>query len=308
MQDHNSEGPESKVKKNSSKMYFFLIALAVLVGTNIYYVVEYKNLGKKVELLGSEKYFLKNEVDRIEAELDRLIQDNPSFSNALLEDQTEVRAQIANLRFRLTTDEISESDIESVKFEIQNIRHLVDEYNVDIEKLKKENSKLNTDKEKLRQTVDSTNKKLNKLTGENLALSDKIATASELKISGISINPIQLRSRGREKVESRAKRIDLLRINFNIVENELAKKGIHNLYLRIMDPNGNLITDNKGTFEANDKDLQYTFKSQIDFINDGKDYLIDWTPQKDNNFKKGIYTIVFYSNGATMGRANISLK
>lgn len=308
MEDHHSEGPEEKVKKSSSKIYFFLIALAVLIGTNIYYVVEYKSLGKKVELLGSEKHYLTNEVDRIEAELDRLINDNPNFSNALMEDQTEARAQIANLRFRLATEEISESDIATVRFEIQNLRHLVDEYNVDIKKLKKENSVLSSDKEKLLHSVDSANKELNKLTGENLALAEKVATASDLKISGISINPIQLKSRGREKVDSRSKRIDLLRINFNIVENTLAKKGQHDVYLRIMDPNGNLIIEDNETFEIGDKSLQYTFKTQIKFVNDGKDYVVDWEPNKDYSFKKGIYTIVLYNNGATMGRGDLTLK
>lgn len=297
-----------KSRKNSAKIYFFLIALAVLIATNVYYFIEYKNLGNKVELLGSEKYQLEAEVDRIEAELNRLIQDNPLISNALMDNQNEARAQIANLRYRLTAGNVSDQEIEVVRFEVQNLRYLVDEYDTNIDKLKKENQKLSLDRDKLRHSINSANEQLNQLNDENLILQGKIETASSLKISGMNINAIQLRSRERERIETRAKRIDLFRIDFNIVENPLATKGPHDLYLRIMDPNGNLLTVDKGTFEANGKNMQYTYKTTIDFTNDGKQYSIDWKPQEESSFQKGVYTLVLYSDNHTMGRGSITLK
>ena len=308
MEHNDPEVPLLKTRKNSAKIYFFLIALAVLVATNIYYVIEYKNLGKKVELLGSEKHQLQAEVDRIEAELDRLIQNNPSISNTLMDNQTEARAQIANLRYRLSTGEVSDKEIEVVRFEVQNLRYLVDDYTDNIEKLKKENAKLSSDKEKLRQSVHSANEQVSQLTDENEALQEKVETASGLKVSGIVINAIQLRSRNREKIETRAKRSDLLRIDFDIVENTLAKKGTHEVFLRIMDPNGNLLTVDNGTFDANGRTMQYTFKTFIDFSNDGKKYSIDWQPKEESSFQKGIYTIVLYADNFTMGRGEITLK
>lgn len=308
MEQQSPETPEIQPRKKSAKIYFFIIALAVLVATNIYYVVEYKSLGKKVELLSSEKHQLKTEVDRIEAELDRIIQDNPTISNALMDNQTEARAQIANLRYRLSTGEVSDKEIKVVRFEVQNLRYLVDDYTLNIEKLKSENAKLFSEKKELEQTVHSTTKKVNQLTNENEVLLGKVETASGLKLSGIAINAIQLRSREREKVETRAKRIDMLRIDFDIVENSLAEKGKREVFLRVMDPNGNLLTVNNNTFHANGRTMQYTFKTTIDFLNDGKKYSIDWKPEEDASFQKGIYTVVLYADNFTMGRGEVTLK
>lgn len=308
MQNNNSEFPVLKPKRNSAKIYFFFIAIALLLATNIYYVLEYKNLGKKVELLSSEKFQLEAEVDRIEAELDRIAQDNPAISQALFENQIEARAQIANLRFKLGSGEVSNQEIQIVRFEVQNLRHLVDEYNKDIDKLNKKNLLLSTERDKLRRSVNSAEKRVNQLTEENTILQGKVETASGLKISGININAIQQRSRDRERIETRAKRTDLLRIDFDLVENNLASKGPHEVFLRVMDPSGNLLTFDSGTFVANDKTMQYTFRTSIDFSNDGKRYTIDWQPNETTNFQKGIYTVILYADGSIMGRGSISLK
>lgn len=308
MEQQSPETPEIQPRKKSAKIYFFIIALAVLVATNIYYVVEYKSLGKKVELLSSEKHQLKTEVDRIEAELDRIIQDNPSISNVLMDNQTEARAQIANLRYRLSTGEVSDKEIKVVRFEVQNLRYLVDDYTLNIDKLKSENAKLFSEKKELEQTVHSTTKQVNRLTNENEVLLGKVETASGLKLSGIAINAIQLRSREREKVETRAKRIDMLRIDFDIVENSLAGKGKREVFLRVIDPNGNLLTVDNSTFHANGRTMQYTFKTTIDFLNDGQKYSIDWKPEKDESFQKGVYTVVLYADNFTMGRGEVTLK
>lgn len=308
MPHKHSEVSVIKVKKNPVKIYFFFIAIAILIATNLYYVFEYKNLGNKVELLGSEKYRLQAEVDRIEAELNRLIQDNPTISQALMDNQMEARSQISNLRFRLSSGEVNDEEIDIVRFEVQNLRFLVDEYNADIENLKKENLKLSNERDRLRVSVNSANKQVDQLTEENILLQEKVETASGLKISDITLNSIQLRGRDREKVEARAKRVDLIRINFDIVDNPLAIKGIHDVFLRIIDPNGNLLTFDDGTFTANEKTMQYTYKTSIEFLNDGKRYSLDWQPKDSSNFQKGIYTVVLYADGFTMGRGSITLK
>lgn len=308
MLNKHTEVPVIKTRKNSVKIYFFFIAITILIATNLYYVLEYKNLGNKVELLGSEKYKLQAEVDRIEAELDRLIQDNPTISQALMDNQLEARSQITNLRFRLTSGDVSDNDIEVVRFEVQNLRYLVDEYNANIEKLKKENLKLSNERDRLRVSVRSANKQVNQLTEENILLQEKVETASGLKISEITLNAIQLQKKDREKIETRAKRVDLIRINFDIVDNPLAIKGIHDVFYRVMDPNGNLLTFDDGTFKANEKTLQYTDKTSIDFLNNGKKYSFDWRPKSTLDFQKGIYTVVLYADGFTMGRGSITLK
>ena len=82
---------------------------------------------------------------------------------------------------------------------------------------------------------------------------------------------------------------------------------MHDIYMRIIDPDGNLlISDNGSMFVADDEELQYTYKTAVEFSNDGKVYTIDWT--NPASFQKGTYTVVLYADGYTMGRGSVALR
>lgn len=308
-------------QKSAAKIYFFAIAIVALIGTNVYYAVQYKNLGKQVEVLNNEKSQLQAEIDRIEAELNRVSHNDALIlSPALLDERDNVRARISTLRLRLNEGEINREEIYDAREEVYHLRAMVSAYSAEVKTLMEENSLLNSEKNQLAQAVKSSRQTVTSLEGENekLAeendnlsamnyfLSKQVETASILRISGISVNGIRERNNGKETSETRARRADKLKIDFNIVENELAPKGIYNVYLRIIDPSGNLISDNSKFFTADEKRMQYTDKRTIRFINDGKEYSLDWAPQ--DGFKRGTYMIVLYSNGYTMGRGSVSLK
>jgi len=82
---------------------------------------------------------------------------------------------------------------------------------------------------------------------------------------------------------------------------------MHEIYIRIMDPSGNLITsNNNNVFTGDDEQLQYTYKTAIEFANDSKLYQIQWT--NPGSFLKGTYTVILYADGHIMGKQSIALK
>jgi hypothetical protein len=75
----------------------------------------------------------------------------------------------------------------------------------------------------------------------------------------------------------------------------------------VIDPTGNLITTTESTnFTADGQDLQYTYKTSINFTNDGSPYTIDWV--NPSPFQKGSYTVILYADGFTMGKTSFELK
>ena len=106
---------------------------------------------------------------------------------------------------------------------------------------------------------------------------------------------------------SRASPAKKIKINFTVASNSVAAKAMHDVYVRIIDPTGNLITSTDGgTFNADGQDLQFTYKTSIDFKDDGSGYTIDW--QNPNPFQKGSYTVLLYADGYTMGKTGFMLK
>src|SRR5690606_29668885 len=141
----------------------------------------------------------------------------------------------------------------------------------------------------------------------NEELNTKVKAAAALKAANISVIPLRIRNNGKETDVSRANSAEKLRVSFSVADNSVASKGMHDIYLRIIDPSGNLIiTGNTGMFTTDNEELQYTYRTAIEFNNDGKSYTIDWTnPEK---FQKGTYNVVLYADGYTMGRSSVTLR
>lgn len=307
MQGSVNESPTEIIRRDSTKIYFFVLAILALLATNIYFYVKYKNTGSQVYELTHEKINLQAEIDRIELELDRLSNDNIELSNSLILSRDSARTAIADLRRKLDQQNLTQQELLQTRQEIGQLRSEVSRYVVELENLRTQNTQLISDHDRLQQEVHTSSTRMEQLEEENTDLSDKVKRASAIKVSSMSIVGIRERSKGREAAETRTRRVDRFNISFTIADNPLAKEGLRDIYLRIIDPNGNLRTpEGNHFFEVDGNSIQYTHKTSIEFSNDGKLYNIAWRDSKP--FQKGTYTVLLYSDNAVMGRSSIVLK
>lgn len=303
----NDEPVQEEKPKNSSKIYFFILAIVALLATNAYYAIRYKNLGKQVEVLNSEKSQLEIEIDRIEAELNRVTGENVELAASFQREYDDARALITELRNQLTTNpNINQDDLLKTQQEIRRLRLLVEQYSQDVEALKSENRELSIERDGLRSSVNTIAERVTELEAENSDLEGMVKSASVLKVSSMNITPQRSKSNEHSDAETRARRTDKFKINFAIANNSLAPKGDYTIYYRIAEPSGNLLTDGS-IFKVNSEEIQYTNASIIDFQNDGKQYTIEWVPE-DYKFQKGMYTAILYTSESVLGRASVVLK
>ncbi|MDM1295584.1 hypothetical protein HX021_14935 [Sphingobacterium sp. N143] len=301
-----SNKKEEERKKDSSKIYFFIIAIAALLATNIYFYVKFKTNGEKVYALTVEKENLQVQIDRIEAELDKIDVENVQLTPEMTVQKEDSRTEIAELRQKLENKSITPMDIDEAQRKINQLKKQVDTYRINVQRLIQENQILSKQNSNLSESVVEKDKQITSLVTTNSELKEKVATASALKVSEISINGLAIKKNGKESVEERAKRVDKLKINFTIVDNELAKNGERDIFVRIIDPQGNLIVQGDHIFFVHGEKLQYTFKHKIMFTNKGEDYIVYWAA--DGGFSKGAYTVLLYEDNAIMGRSTIVLR
>lgn len=140
-----------------------------------------------------------------------------------------------------------------------------------------------------------------------------VALASVLHASNIRITAIQLKRNGKkEKDTKRARKADLLRIDFDIDENRIAENGTKKLYLVIKDPSGNLLSSQAAgsgvTTASNGKPLNYSLIKEIPLVTNQpvKDITVDWTEEGD--YQKGSYSIEIYNGGYRIGGGKAELK
>ncbi|MGO1244526.1 MAG: hypothetical protein ACTJHT_06460 [Sphingobacterium sp.] len=304
--DSSVKNIEEPAKKNNSKIYFFIIAIAALLATNVYFYVKFKSSGEKLYTMAIQKQDLQIEIDRIEAELDNLVSlkgDNPD--DVLEESESRARGIIKGLRAKLENQTITEDDILSARKEVAALKGDVSNLRISLNELKVKNELLKRENSVLANQITYVDQQVNTLSQENTVLKDQVVAASALKVSNIQVNGVSISKNGNIDVEAKARRVGELQILFSIADNTLAKAGTKEVFVRIIDPVGNLFGDADDIFYVHGEKLQYTFKDLIKFTNKGEEYQFMWPLDK---FQKGAYTVLLYNENAIMGRAGLVLK
>jgi hypothetical protein len=225
--------------------------------------------------------------DRDIAQKKNKIQELLSKINASAEELTEAKTLIASLK----------GDIEG--------------YKTQVETLQGEKIILTQEKNYVTQQRDRVQKDYDSVKTVIKEKEEVIDVASTLHASNFSILAINEKGNGKEKATTTAKRVDKLRISFDIDENRVAQSGVKNIYICITGPDGNaLAIEEQGSGRFNTREgLEkiYTQKVDVNYTQGQRQTLsIDW--KQASAFATGDYKIEVYNNGFKIGEGIRSLK
>ncbi len=136
---------------------------------------------------------------------------------------------------------------------------------------------------------------------------------SVLHASNIRMIPIDIRRGGkRVKETEKAKRVDVFRVSFDIDENRIAETSVKELYIRIIDPNGIVLSNaaygSGVTTVDGEKPLTYTISKLVE-LQKGQpinDVTVDWT--QDSDYQEGNYKIEIHQGGFLIGSGTVELR
>jgi regulator of replication initiation timing len=181
----------------------------------------------------------------------------------------------------------------------------------EIARLKQDNEELFAENTGLKTTQTQLTDTLSTLKTTNRQLSDKVALASRLAAENIQVTIINRRGKEKEDKdeEYRAKRVDKIRVSFNLANNEVAEKENKEIYMRLIEPDGaalyNLATGS-GTFDFEGNETFYTAKR--DLVYDNSRQNVSFVFSKGADYKKGQHTVELYSGGYKIGQTTFTLK
>lgn len=310
----DNQNPQTPAKR-SNLIYFLIVVVLALLGTNAYLYFQKNKSDERIvtqksdddKVLFTTRTTLKASLDSLTTQLDSANSGKHRVSQALQAKDEELKAKITQLRKALANGNLNVRQLASAKEDIKQLRYFVTKYTADIEELKQQNATLTTERDTLKTSLATVNQKATTLQKQNQDLSNKVQIAAAIKTSAIQIAAYKIKNSGREVEVSRANPAKKIKVNFTVTSNELAQKGLHDIYLRVIDPTGNLVTtSNSGNFNIDGQDMQYSYKSAIDFKNDGSGYVIDWLNPVE--FQKGTYSVLLYADGYAMGKSSFNLR
>ncbi|QQL49783.1 coiled-coil domain-containing protein [Mucilaginibacter ginkgonis] len=303
----NNTNQDSNSRKNSNIIYFLIVVVIALLGTDVYLYTQKRGSDEKIVYQNDEKTRLQAELDSLEAQIQQVNTSKTKMSAAMASRTDSLQSKINMLRVELKKGKLTAAELSKAQEDIKQLRYFVTKYTADLEELKKQNATLTTERDTLKTNLATVNTKATNLEAQNKDLATKVQVGSALKTSSLLLVPYKVKDNGKESVNDKAKNAKKFKINFSVANNSIAAVGMHDIYVRVIDPAGNLVAaPDAATFNADGQDLQYTYKTSIDFKNDDTPYVVDWVnPQP---FVKGEYTVVLYSDGFTMGKTTFTLR
>lgn len=231
-------------------------------------------LGKDVEAILAKRKESAEKIAKLESQIAELIEQ----SDGQAKNFSQFKALYAKLK---TEVYILRSEISKLKAKNQA---LISEN----AKLKEENQQLGTD-------LAGANENNVKLEGINTDLKGKVALGKRLQTFEKIAEGVKVRRNGEEKSTNRARRVDKIRVAFTIGKNEIADAGNLDLYLRVLDPNDRVISENGEEFNYKTEKIIYTSKESINYQNSSSDVIIYAEKSGGKSFEEGLYKVQVYT-------------
>jgi hypothetical protein len=205
----------------------------------------------------------------------------------------------------------TEQELAEAKGLIASLNSDIAGYKSQVETLQGEKLVLTQEKNTVTKERDKVQKDYDSATTVIKQKEEVIDIATTLHASNFSILGINETKSGKEKTTSTAKRVDKLRITFDIDENRVAQSGTKNIFVCITGPDGKPLTAEalgSGKFSTRDgAEKYYTQKIDINYTQGQRQPVsIDW--KQNINFEKGDYKIEVYNNGFKIGEGISNLK
>ncbi|WP_046245147.1 hypothetical protein [Hymenobacter terrenus] len=313
-----NETPEPR--SNNSRVLLWVALVLVLLGINgvLFYLNQQK--GEKNEELTTEvrakdsklqeqiKQYeaLKADFERQSQELQALGLSNDSLENKI----ANVNADLLKLRsFRANSFSLAQQKL--FRQRAVNLESQLRKKDNDIAQLKKDNETLYTETTTLKERQNKLTDTISTLARNNQDLSTKVGVASRLQSENIKVAIITSKNKEQadDKEEFKAKKVEKVRVTFNLARNDVSAKETKAIYMRILEPDGaalyNLSTGG-GTFTVDGQEAFYTQKQDI--VYDNTKQRLDFTYAKGAEYKKGQHTVELYESGQLMGKKTFTLK
>ncbi len=305
--------PMQPQQPKRSNTWIYIAVIILLLGTNIYLFTSRNKVAEQKEAAemqyanaDSSRRSVEGEYNAALARLDELVSKNAQMDSLLTDRNSEVSKLKRQIDAIVKNRNATASDLAKAKKLVERLNGKVKTYEERIAELEKSNQELSYQNVVISHERDSA-------VTENVGLQQKAKLGAVLHASNIRMTPIQLKRGGtKEKETSKASRVDMIRIMFDIDENRVAESGKKELFLKVVGPDGNVLSNaaygSGVTSTADGQTLNYTLLKQIE-LQTGvpvKDVSIDW--HQDNDYKKGNYQIEIYNEGYKVGSGSVSLR
>ena len=284
------------------------IALVVVLAAIVAYLTyrtskaedEREQMEQLQQLAEMDKLEMENQYEEFARQYEELQTqiNNDSLLAQLEKEQNRVQELLQELK---RTKDNDAAEIMRLKKELATLREILRNYVMQIDSLNRLNQQLNTENENLRTENMQAQQHISSLTTEKETLTEKVAIASQLDATGISA----FGKNKKGKQTSKVKDVKRFQISFTISRNVTVQTGMKSIYVRIMTPTNEVLTQG-GTFPYENRNLEYSIRKDIEYTGEEQQVTVYWDVAQ--TLLAGQYRADIFADGNRIGGTTFNFE
>jgi DNA gyrase/topoisomerase IV subunit A len=288
--------------KNTYIWILIAVLLAAIGGLVAWNLTQRHELNEMVEQMTIEKEELQEEYEDLAIQFDGYQQmdiRNDSLQDLLSREQQRVQDLLEELRH---TKASNARKIAELKKELATVRMVMKDYVRQIDSLNATNARLTAENQQFKAENQQVKEQNTQLSTLNEQLTETVTRASMMEVTTCTVTMLNKNDRKTRMVSHLSK----LQFDYTIAKNITCPPGLKDLYVRVMDPNGNLIgEDETHLFAFESDEIPYSLTQQIEYTGEAYEGTCYLALEKA---VEGFYTMDFFCDGNLIGSFPFQLK
>ena len=281
-----------------------VIVLAVLGGAAYYIYQQQKQIEEMTEVFQLEKEELEDQYNQtvIEYEGYKLQVNNDSLEQKLEDQRIKMQRLVEELKQTKAQDA---KKINALKKELETVRGVLRYYVAQVDSLNRVNEALIAENTQIKGQMETVQAQNQQVRQQNAALTHKVTVAAQLTATNVQV--ASLNSKDKVDNKNRSSKLAKFQVTFTIAANVTAETGEKDIYLRLLRPNEEVLTNgSSGKFKYENASIDFSAKKTIEY--GGEETPVTIYYKRVENIDPGTYRAEIYADGNLIGRGSITLK
>jgi Tfp pilus assembly protein PilO len=279
-----------------------LVLLALVAGFGFYTYKQQQTIDVLTEQFAIEKEELQDEYSQLAIQYEgyKLTVNNDSLEQKLEDQRVKMQRLVEELKQTKAEDA---RRISELKKELATVRSVLRYYVAQVDSLNRVNEQLAAENETIRQQYTSATRNNAALQQRNEQLTQKVTLAAHLEATGLRATAFT----SRDKETTSLRKVKTLAVSFSVAKNVTAEIGNKTIYVRILKPGEEVMTNaHSGKFAYDNAQIDYSMKKEIEYGGEETPVTLYWN--RSETLEPGTYTFEVYADGNLIGRTSLKLS